>query len=205
MSDPIFNLDDPTQYQGVTEAPPVLTDPGTVQNALLARLKTQQGNYPVLNGIEIAAFPDAPESWRGISQIGTVLVRFEGSEYGEIQDTGMVIQERKLRFRIGILARGLGWSDAAGVSSQGGYAILQACLTILLGYKVQGCAKLSAKSDEFIRRDRQGGVWIYALDVIVPTWVCETADAETLPTFTEGIVNNVVGSSSEQVNTGDEP
>ena len=205
MAQPIFNLDDPTQYQGVSESPAVATDPGTVQNALLARLKAKQPSFAALNGIAIDAFPDSPENWRGITQVGNVLVRFEGSEYGGLEDAGEVVQERKLRFRIGILARGLGWSDAAGVSPRGGYAILQACLTALLGYKVQGCAKLYAKEDSFVRRDRQGGVWVYALDVIVPTWIVETADAETLPTFLEGIANNQVGASSESVNTEDQP
>src|SRR6202034_711774 len=130
-------------------------------------------NFTQLNGVEIVAFPDDPENWRAVNQIGTVLVRFEGSEYGGIEAVDEVVQIRQMRFRIGILARGLGWFDAAGVAPQGGYAMLQACLSILLGYKVQGCRELYAEKDEFVRRtpNRDGDIWIYALDIIVPTWV----------------------------------
>lgn len=207
MSQPLFNLDDPTQYAGVSYSPALANDPGSIQSAILARLLAQQANFPALAGVEISAFPDDPESWRAVNQVGTVLVRYEGSEYGEIEDTGEVIQERRLRYRVGILARGLGWSDASGVAPQGGYAMLQACLTILLGYKVPGGRKVYAERDEFVRRDRQGGVWIYALDIIAPTFVVESPDAETLPTFVKGTVN--VGfngtPASETADTTGEP
>ena len=113
------------------------------------------------------------------------------------------MQPIKHRFRIGVLARGLGWSDAAGVSSAGAYSILQACLVALLGYKVPGCQKTYAEKAEFIRRDRQGGIWIYALDIFVPTVIIETPDAETLPTFLKGTVNETVGASSDSVSTED--
>ncbi len=205
MPQPQFNLDDPTQYAGVTYSPPIPTDPGTIQNAIVAQLQAQQPNYPAMAGAEIDGFPDDPESWRAVNQIATVLVRYEGSEYGAIEDVGSVVQERKMKFRVGVLARGLGWSDAAGTAPQGGYALLQACLMALLGFKIPGCAEIFAERDEFVRRDRQGGVWIYALDVIVRSVVVPVPPAPSWSVFTDGIANNQVGASSESVNTGDEP
>ncbi len=200
-----FNLDDPTQYAGVTYSPALANDPGSIQSAILARLQAKQSSYPALAGVELAAFPDDPESWRTVNQIGTVLVRFEGGEFGDLIATDEVVQECKLKYRIGVLARGLGWSDAAGISPQGAYNMLWACLLILLGYEVPGARKIYAEHAEFIRRDREGGIWIYALDIIAPTLVVEQSDAETIPTFLEGIVNNTVDTSTDSVNTGDQP
>ncbi|HVB79928.1 MAG TPA: Gp37 family protein [Candidatus Binataceae bacterium] len=192
MSVAAFNLDDPTTYPGEQFAPPVATDPGTIQTAVIAQLKAAQPNFPAMAGIEIDGFPDDAESWRAVNQIGTVLVRYEGSKYGEIEDVGIVAQSREMKFRLGILARGLGWSDAAGTSPQGAYSILSACLSALLGFKIPGCSKIHAADDEFIRRDKQGAIWIYALDLIIPTYVVEAPAASAWPALSKVNVNNQV-------------
>lgn len=200
-----LNLWDPTQYAGKTFSPPVPTDPGTIQTAIVAQLKAAQPSFDALAGVEIDGFPDDPESWRAVNQIGTVLVRYEGSKYGAIEDVGKVTQQREMKFRVGVLARGLGWSDAAGTSAQGGYAILQACLAILLGFKIPGCSKIRADDDEFVRRDTTGGVWIYALDVIVPTYVVEAAASFSWPPLSSITVNNKIDSDTESISNEDEP
>jgi hypothetical protein len=180
----------------------IQNDPGSIQSRILAQLKAQQASYPALQGVEIMAFPDDPESWRAINDIGTVLVRYDGSQYGAIEDTQIVAQERKMRFKVGVLARGLGWSDAAGVSPQGAYAILNSCLSILLGYKVPGARMIYADEDNFVRRDREGGVWVYALDIVVVTYVVAQAAPETIPTFTEGAANLSINEvATESVST----
>ncbi len=204
MTQPIFNLNDPTQFQGVTESPPIPNDPGTIQNTLIARLKAMQGSV-IASNLEVMAFPDDPENWRPVNQVGTILVRWEGFEAGDVEDVGLVVQEIKHRYKIGVLARGLGWPDAAGVSPTGAYAILQSVLVALLGYKVPGCRKTYAAKADFVRRDRQGGIWIYALEVIVPTVIIETPDAYTPPTLTLVTKNEVVGESVESVSTEDQP
>ncbi len=200
-----FDLNNPADYAGATYAPPIPNDPGTIQSTLLRRLKERQPGFAALTGIDIDAFPDDPENWRAVSQVGTVLVRWEGFEAGAKEDVGIVVQAVKHKFKIGVLARGLGWSDAAGVSPQGGYSILTACLKILLGFKVPGCEKTYAGNAEFIRRDRQGGIWIYGLDVFVETVITERPAEAVFPNLLEGIANNTVGTSTESVNTEGQP
>ncbi len=204
MSQPIFHLSDPTQYNGVAFSPAISTDPGTIQNALIARLKAMQGTI-IPRNLEIAAFPDDPESWRAVNETGTILVRWEGFEAGDIENTELVVQPVKHRFKVGILARGLGWSDAAGTSPTGGYAIVWATIGALLGYKVPGCQETYAEKAEFVRRDRQGGIWIYAVDFIVATVLIQARQPESWPTFTQGIVNDSVGESTDSASTEGAP
>jgi hypothetical protein len=186
-------LDNPNQYAGVNYSPALPNDAATVQNGIVARLQAMfgaAGTLSAFSNISVDAFPDDPETWRPLNQVGQVLVRYDGSTYGPIEDVGVVVQQRKLKYRIGVVARGLGWQDAAGVSAQGAYAILGACLIALLGYKVPGTQEMIyAERDEFVRRDRQGGIWIYALDIVVTTWIVATPDPEVIANLLQGGFN----------------
>ena len=65
------------------------------------------------------------------------------------------------------MMRDLGWAvggDPSG-TSPGAYAIIEAIRTALTGYLIPGCRKMYPLREKFVKRDKQGGVWIYACDI----------------------------------------
>ena len=117
-----------------------------------------------INSIEIAHYPDRPETWRLTHRVGAALVMYKGAQYGELLDTAAIIQERKLEFEIAVMMRDLGWAVGGDPSgpSPGAYAIIEAIRTALTGYRIPGCRKMYPVREKFVKRDKQGGVWTYA-------------------------------------------
>src|ERR1700730_10382775 len=141
-----------------TFAPPTPLDIATIENAIVTQLRSQ------ISSIEIAHYPDRPETSRMTHRIGTPLVIYKGAQYGDLLDTAAVIQERKLEFEVSVMMRDLGWSvggDASG-PSPGAYAIIESIRRALTGFEVPGCRKMYPLREKFVKRDKQGGVWTYS-------------------------------------------
>jgi len=168
-------LDSP--WLGQTFVPPTPLDIETIETTVVNRLSAQ------ISGIEIAHFPDQPEAYRMTHRIGAALVRYEGAEYGKLIDTAAIVQERTLKFEVTVLMRDLGWTlgGPAGGGTPGAYVMIEAVRAALTGYRVPGCKKTFPLRERFVKRDKQGGVWIYAITFAMRTIAVEPSTPENYP------------------------
>ncbi len=174
-------LDSP--WAGTTFAPPTPLDIATIEAAIVAQLRSQ------ITAIEIAHYPDRPETWRMTHRVGAALVIYKGAQYGDLLDTAAVIQERKLEFEVAVMMRDLGWAvggDASG-PSPGAYSIIESIRTALTGFQIAGCRKMYPLREKFLKRDKQGGVWTYASTFALTTMAVEGSPPENFPLFIKGI------------------
>ncbi len=170
-------------WNGVSFAPPTAIDIATIENAILAQLRAN------INTIEIAHYPDRPETWRMTHRVGAALVIYKGSLYGDLLATDAVIQERNLEFDVALMMRDLGWSvggDAAG-PSPGAYAMIERVRSLLSGFVVPGCRKMRPVREKFVERDKKGGVWTYALTFAITTLAVEGPPIQNFPLFIRGV------------------
>ena len=168
-------LDQP--WTGETFTPPTPTDIATVEAAIVARLRQQ------ITSVEVAHFPDRPEAYRLTNRVGAALVRYEGGEYGPLIDAGAIVQERTFRFAAIIMMRDLGWGmgSAADGPTPGAYAVLEAVRIALTGYSIPGCTRIYPLRENFVGRDRQGGVWTYRLLFALRGVAVEASSAANYP------------------------
>jgi hypothetical protein len=182
-------------WNGLVFTPPTAIDIATIEDAIVSRLQSQ------INTIEIAHYPDRPETWRLTHRVGAALVMYKGAQYGELLDTAAVIQERKLEFEISVMMRDLGWAvggDASG-PSPGAYAIIEGIRTALTGYEVPGCRKMYPVREKFVKRDKQGGVWTYSSTFTLSTVAVEASEPDDFPLFIKGIALEEGGQTSISV------
>lgn len=170
-------------WDGAVFAPPTRIDIEAIESAILGQLRSQ------ISGIEIAHYPDRPESWRMTHRVGAALVMYKGAEYGALLDTAAIIQERRLQFEIALMMRDLGWSVGGAPSgpSPGAYAMIESIRAALTGFRAPGCRKMHPVKEKFVERDKQGGVWIYALTFQLTTPAVEASTVEDFPLFIKGI------------------
>jgi hypothetical protein len=182
-------------WNGTVFTPPTAIDIATIEDAIVNQLSSQ------INSIEIAHYPDNPETWRLTHRVGAALVMYKGAQYGELLDTAAIIQERKLEFEIAIMMRDLGWAvggDASG-PSPGAYAIIESIRTALTGYLIPGCRKMFPVREKFLKRDKQGGVWTYASTFALSTVAVEASQPDDFPLFIKGIALEEGGQTSVTV------
>lgn len=180
-------LDSP--WTGTTFTPPTPLNIGTIENVILAQLQSAIGT------IEIAHYPDRPESYRMTHRIGAALVRYEGARYERLMDTAAVVQERRLQFEITVLMRDLGWGVGGPPdgTSPGAYAMIEQVRAALTGFRVPGCSKMYPLRERFVARDKQGAVWVYAIRFGLATAAVEPSSADNFPLFVKGIVQEQGG------------
>lgn len=180
-------LDSP--WAGTSFAPPTPLDIATIENAILAQLRS------AIVTIEIAHYPDRPETYRMTHRIGAALVRYEGARYDRLMDTAAVVQERRLQFEITLMVRDLGWGvgGPADGTSPGAYALIEEVRAALTGFRVPGCTKMYPLRDRFVGRDKQGAVWIYAIRFGLTTAAVEPSSADNFPLFVKGIAQEQGG------------
>jgi hypothetical protein len=168
-------LDNP--WVGQTFTPPTPLDIGTIEAAIVNQLSSR------INAIEVVHFPDKPEAYRMTHRIGAALVRYEGADYGNLIDSAAIVQERTLKFEVTVMMRDLGWSvgGPVGGTDPGAYAMIETIRSALTGFQVPGCDKTYPLRERFIKRDKQGGVWIYAISFALRTAAVETAVLDNFP------------------------
>jgi hypothetical protein len=182
-----FILDTP--WTGTNFAPATPLDIATLESAILAQLRAAIGT------IEIAHYPDRPETYRMTHRFGAALVRYAGAKYGPLIDSAAVVQQRRLSFEITLMMRDLGWSfgGEADGTSPGAYAIIEQVRTVLTGFKIAGCGKMYPLSEQFVERDKQGGVWVYAILFALTTAAVEPSNVDLFPRFVKGIAQEQGG------------
>jgi hypothetical protein len=181
-----------TPWTGGTFTPPTAIDIATIQGAIVAQLQS------AVSGIEIAHYPDRPESYRMTHRVGAALVMYKGAQYGDQLDTAAIIQQRRLEFEVTVMMRDLGWSYGGGADgpSPGAYAILESIRAALTGFRVPGCRKMYPVRERFVERDRQGGVWIYAIAFGLATVAVEPSTTDNFPLFVKGIAQEEGGETA---------
>jgi hypothetical protein len=134
-------------------------------------------------------------------RVGSALVIYRGATYGKQLDTAAVIQERTLEFEIALMMRDLGWSvgSAASGSTPGAYAIMEAVRGLLAGYQIPGCRKLWPVREKFVERDKQGGVWVYAMTFALATVAVEQPETATEALFVRGVALDKAGVTAVSV------
>ncbi len=179
-------------WNGTVFTPPTAIDIATIEDAIVNQLSSQ------INSIEIAHYPDNPESWRLTHRVGAALVMYKGAQYGDLLDTAAIIQERKLEFEVAIVMRDLGWAVGGDPSgpSPGAYAIIESIRTALTGYLIPGCRKMFPVREKFVKRDKQGGVWTYASTFMLSTVAVEASQPDDFPLFIKGIALEEGGQTS---------
>jgi len=188
-------LDSP--WAGQSYSPPTPLDIWTIESAIVAQLIAR------VTGIEVAHFPDRPESYRMMHRVGAALVRYDGADYGRLIDTAAVVQERTLRFEITLMMRDLGWNygGAPDGPSPGAYTMIEGVRAALTGYRVPGCAKCYPVRERFVERDKQGGVWIYAIVFALKTAAVEASSTDNYPTLVLATTQEQGGVTSVSVGT----
>ncbi|MHB8382575.1 MAG: Gp37 family protein [Candidatus Binataceae bacterium] len=178
-------------WDGANFAPPTAIDIATVEVAIVAQLAAR------ITGVEVAHYPDQPESYRLTHRIGAALVQFLGSKYNPMLDTAAIIQERVMEFGITVMMRDLGWNYGAGASgpSPGAYAVIEAIRAALTGFRIPGCRKLYPRAERFVEREKQGGIWIYLITFALSTVAVEPSSVEGYPLFIRGVAMEEGGQS----------
>ncbi|HVA80969.1 MAG TPA: Gp37 family protein [Candidatus Binataceae bacterium] len=182
-------LDGP--WGGTNYTPPTAIDIATIETAIVAQLQSQ------VAGIEIAHYPDRPESYRLVHRVGAALVQYLGAKYGAMLDTAAIIQERVMEFGVTVMMRDLGWNYGAEADgpSPGAYSILEAIRAALTGFRIPGCRKIYPRAERFVERDKQGGVWIYIISFGLATLAVEPSTSEDYPLFIRGVAMEESGQS----------
>jgi hypothetical protein len=177
---------------GTAFNPPTRVDVGTIEAAIVARLRAAIGT------IEVAHYPERPESWRLTHRIGAALVRYEGAKYSDPIDTASTIQERSLEFAVTLMVRDLGWAVGGppSASSPGAYALIETVRAVLAGFVIPGCRKIRPLSEEFVKRDADSALWIYALYFGLETFAVEAPPSLDYPPFVKGIALDEGGTSN---------
>ena len=67
----------------------------------------QQRLQNALPDIAVELFPDRPDTYRFIHPTGAVLIAWQDGKYGQLDDVGFVVQERKLVLHFTIFSRNL--------------------------------------------------------------------------------------------------
>lgn len=176
-------------WNGATFTPATALDIATIETAIIAQLRSR------ITSIEIAHYPDRPETYRLTHRIGAALVRYDGAAYGPIADTGVVAQRRRLRFAVRLVMRDLGWSfgGEGDGSSPGAYAMIEAVREALTGFQIGGCGKMAPSRERFVERDKQGAAWIYEIAFALTTTAVEKTSSAAYPLFTRGIARESGG------------
>jgi len=182
----------PHPWTGETFTPPTPLGIAEIENAIVSRLAES------IDDIEVVHFPDAPEAYRLTHRSGAALVSYRGAKYGETRDSGAIVQERTLKFGVNLLIRDLGWGLGANSSgsSRGAYQLLDAVRAALTGYRVPGARKMYAAEENFLGRDRQGGVWMYSIIFALGTISIEQHMDRPPALFIKGIARDTGGDSN---------
>jgi len=174
-----------TPWTGTSYSPATPLDIATLEAAIVTQLAGALGNL-----IEVAHYPNNPDTYRLTHRIGAALVQYVGAEYGPPEEVGLVAQQRMLEFAVVVMMRDLGWAygGPAGGTSPGAYQMIEAIRVALAGYRLApdlAATKLRPVRERFVKRE--DGVWHYAIHFTTRTVAVENYMAPAFPLFTLGL------------------
>lgn len=128
-----------------------------------------------LGDAEVRLFPDNPATYRFIHPKGAVLVGYQGSRFGSIEQLGMISQQRVMTLHLTVFGRGL-HNDGAALD------LLDRLRLAVVGFKPPHCLPCHLISEQFLNED--GGAWQYQLLVQAETHQVQQCREPAQPTFT---------------------
>lgn len=128
-----------------------------------------------LAGYSVELFPDKPAQYRFMHPKGAVLVGYQGSRFGKLEDTGRIAQQRDLTLHLTVFGRGVHHDGAA-------LDLLDALRLAVVGYRPPDCLPCHLISEQFLAED--GGAWQYQLLVQTETQQIEQYEAPSAPKLT---------------------
>jgi hypothetical protein len=192
-------------WAGQTFSPPLSTGLGAVEQALVDRLRcfardALGSTEPLvvraataLRQVGIDHFPDNPDTFRLVNQVGQVLVCFNSAQGSHHDPLAIdeVVQRRALKWDFVVIVRDLGWAYGSQPSgtSPGAYALLDALRLALTGYEIPGFSKLVWQHEKFMKRTTaqaaaNPGVWMWEMQFAHVTGLVEFDFARPFPIWT---------------------
>ncbi len=184
-----------TPWAGTNYSPATPLDIATLEETIVTQLANALGNL-----IEVAHYPDNPDTYRLTHRVGAALVQYIGAEYAVPKEVALIVQERTLEFAVVVMMRDLGWAYGGppGGTSPGAYQMLEAVRVALAGYRLVpdlAATKLRPIKERFIKRE--DGIWHYAIHFTTRTLAVENYVAPAFPLFTVGVALEENGQTSQ--------
>jgi len=143
------------------------------EDAIIKRLEDKAARR-----VLVQPYPEDPETWEPTHGIGALLVRYTEGNYGDIRDTGLVVQDREMLFEITLAM----WSLRG---KQGGvYDYLELVRAGLTGFVPPNCSKkLTPVSEGYVGRssglkNKSRRLWQYQITFRTATVNVETQEEE---------------------------
>jgi Gp37 protein len=181
-------------WNGTVYNPVVATDIIAAETAIVAQL-TQ-----AISVVEVLAFPSDWETFEPKHQNGSLLVRYDGSTYGELEASDVVTQWRKMNWEMLILVRELGWLfGGEGDQGVGAYGLIEQVRQALTGFAITGFKPAFPTKDQFI--GYREGYWAYAAMYAFATLAMQNWTDPVVPLLTKATFNESGGVTSIAVPT----
>lgn len=181
-------------WNGTIYNPVVATDIIAAEKAIVAQLGQ------AINVVEVLAFPSDWETYEPKHQSGSVLVRYDGSTYGDLESADVVVQWRKMNWEMLILVRELGWLfGGEGDQGVGAYGLIEQVRQALTGFIVTGFKPAFPTKDQFI--GYREGYWAYAAMYAFETTAMQNWTDPVVPLLSKATFNETGGVTSIAVPT----
>lgn len=139
-----------------------------IENLITEHLKEN------ISDLHIEGFPEKPDTFNLIHPKGAILIHYQGGTYASTNSTSSIIQEKKLEFSATVVMRHLRSNDGA-------YEVLDKVRELLLGFKIDGCSKISMLKENFLAEN--AGLWQYAINFTLNTKCVEVTGENQDPPF----------------------
>lgn len=134
----------------------------TLENKIIEKLKSK------LTDLLVDAFPEKPQDFVFTHPKGAVLVHYQGGNYGNAESVGAIFQNKKMEFAITLVTRSL------RTKNSGAYELLDKVKSILTGFQIDGCSKMSPTKEGFLSENN--GIWQYTINFELTTPSIETEE-----------------------------
>lgn len=124
---------------------------------------------------EVRLFPDNPAQYRFIHPKGAVLVGYQGSRFGAIEQLGAISQQRVMTLHLTVFGRGLHHDGAA-------LDLLDRVRLAVVGFRPPHCLPCHLISEQFLAEE--AGAWQYQLLVQTETHQVQQCRDEPKPVLT---------------------
>lgn len=142
-------------------------DYSALESAIVARLIAK-----VPAGVTVMALPEAdPSVAYPQGAAGKITVAYQGSEFFDSEDTGVVLQPEKIAFEVVVQSRKL--RGTSGI-----YPVLASVKKALLGWQTPTTAKIQFSRAKFV--SHESGVWTYDLTLTTMNVATEEPDDQDL-------------------------
>lgn len=134
----------------------------TIETQIVEKLKSK------LSDLLVDSFPEKPQEFVFTHPKGAILVHYQGANYNNSESVGVIFQNKKMEFAITIVTRNL------RTKNSGAYSLLEQVKSILTGFQIDGCSKMSPTKEGFLSENN--GIWQYSINFEFTTPSIEAED-----------------------------